>query len=833
MNLASSFYTNVIEYKGKLLIRGVNNGQSYLSRINYSPKLYLPTKEQSKFKTLDGTNLKPKQFDSISKAKHFYSEYSTIPEYKIFGMNRYNYQFIGDEYKDEIRWNKDYIKIFTLDIETTCEDGFPDPDTAKEKVICITIKNHSNKQILTWGTGDFISKKVNVTYVKCQNEKHMLLEFLKFWCKNHPDIVTGWNVKFFDIPYVMNRMRFIFDNDTINKMSPWNYVNADRIQLGKKNQQYWNILGVSVLDYFDLYKKFTYVRQESYRLNYIAKVELGESKLDNPYETFKDFYTKDYQQFVEYNIQDVELVDKLEDKMKLIELCLTMAYEAKVNYTDVYSQVRCWDTIIYNHLLKKNIIIPPREDHDKDTQYEGAYVKDPQLGLHNWIVSFDLNSLYPHLIMQYNLSPETLVGVQPKNMGVENYLNEKFNLQWAKDKNVTVAPNGSMYRRDKQGFLPELMEKMYGDRVVFKKKTIEAKKEFQKTKDPIYKNEISRCNNIQMAKKIALNSAYGAIGNQYFRYFDVRIAEAITLGGQLSIRWVERDVNKFMNKLLNTDNVNYVVASDTDSIYLKLDKLVEKVCKDKSPQQITDFINKAAEDKIQKVIDDSFNNLAKYVNAYQQKMIMKREAIANKAIWVAKKRYMMNVFDEEGIRFDIPKLKIMGVEAVKSSTPEVCRGKIKDAIRVIMNDSEDALIKFVADFKEVFKTLSPEEVAFPRSCNYLDKYVDPNSIYKKGTPIHVKGALIYNHHILKNKLQRKYPLIKDGDKIKFLMLRQPNTVKDTVISFSTKIPYEFDLHKYVDYETQFTKTFTDPLRFVLDSIGWKLEREATLESFFV
>ena len=833
MNLASSFYTNVIEYKGKLLIRGVNNGQSYLSRINYSPKLYLPTKEQSKFKTLDGTNLKPKQFDSISKAKHFYSEYSTIPEYKIFGMNRYNYQFIGDEYRDDIRWNKDYIKIFTLDIETECEHGFPDIDTAKESIICITVKNHSNKQILTWGTGDFISKKTNVTYVKCQNEKHMLLEFLKFWCKNHPDIVTGWNVKFFDIPYIMNRMRFIFDNDTINKMSPWNYVNADRIQLGKKNQQYWNILGVSVLDYFDLYKKFTYVRQESYRLNYIAKVELGESKLDNPYETFKDFYTKDYQKFVEYNIQDVELVDKLEDKMKLIELCLTMAYEAKVNYTDVYSQVRCWDTIIYNHLLKKNIMIPPREEHDKDTQYEGAYVKDPQLGLHNWIVSFDLNSLYPHLIMQYNLSPETLVGVQPKNMGVENYLNQKFNLQWAKDKNVAVAPNGSMYRRDKQGFLPELMEKMYGDRVVFKKKTIEAKKEFQKTKDPIYKNEISRCNNIQMAKKIALNSAYGAIGNQYFRYFDVRIAEAITLGGQLAIRWVENDVNRFMNKLLNTDNVNYVVASDTDSIYLKLDKLVEKVCKDKSPQQITDFINKAAEDKIQKVIDDSFKNLATYVNAYEQKMFMKREAIANKAIWVAKKRYMMNVFDEEGIRFDIPKLKIMGVEAVKSSTPEVCRGKIKDAIRVIMNDSEDALIKFVADFKEVFKTLSPEEVAFPRSCNYIDKYVDPNSIYKKGTPIHVKGALIYNHHILKNKLQMKYPLIKDGDKIKFLMLRQPNTVKDTVISFATKIPYEFDLHKYVDYETQFTKTFTDPLRFVLDSIGWKLEREATLESFFV
>jgi len=832
MNLASTFYTNVVEHKGKLLIRGVANGQSYLSRINYSPKLYLPTKEQSQFKTLDGINLKSKRFDSIVKAKNFYNEYNGIPEYKIYGMNRYNYQYIADEYKGEMRWNKDYIKIFTLDIETECENGFPDPDTAKETVICITVKNHTNKQILTWGTGDFISKKSNVTYVKCQNEKHLLLEFIKFWCKNHPDIVTGWNVKFFDIPYLMNRMRFIFDNDTINKMSPWNYVNADRVQMGNKNSQFWNILGVSVLDYFDLYRKFTYVRQESYKLNYIAKVELGEQKLDNPYETFKDFYTKDYQRFVEYNIQDVELVDRLEDKMKLIELCLTMAYDYKVNYTDVYSQVRCWDTLIYNHLLEKNIIIPPREDHEKDTQYEGAYVKDPQLGLHKWIVSFDLNSLYPHLIMQYNISPETFVGVEPKAVGVENFLEEKLNLKWAKDRNVTIAPNGAIFKKDKQGFLPELMEKMYNERVIFKKKAIEAKKEFQKTKDPIYQNEISRCHNIQMAKKISLNSAYGAIGNQYFRYFDVKQAEAITLGGQLSIRWVERDVNRFMNKILNTSNINYVVASDTDSIYLKLDTLVEKVCKDKSTKQIVDFLDKAAEEKIQKVIDDSFQNLANYVNAYQQKMIMKREAIANKGIWVAKKRYMMNVFDEEGIRFDIPKLKIMGVEAVKSSTPEVCRGKIKDAIRVIMNDSEDNLIKFVRDFKEVFKTLSPEEVAFPRSCNNLDKYINSSQIYNKGTPIHVKGSLIYNYNIHKHKLERKYPLIKNGDKIKFLMLKQPNTVKDTVISFATKIPQEFELHKYVDYDMQFEKTFTDPLKFILDSIGWKLEREATLESFF-
>ena len=655
---------------------------------------------------------------------------------------------------------------------------------------------------------------------------------MKFWCKNHPDIVTGWNVKFFDIPYLMNRMRRIFDNDTINKMSPWNYVNAERIQLGQKNQQYWNMLGISVLDYFDLYKKFTYVRQESYKLNYIAKVELGEQKLDNPYETFKDFYTKDYQRFVEYNIQDVELVDKLEDKMKLIELCLTMAYDYKVNYTDVYSQVRCWDTLIYNHLHKKNIVIPPREDHQKDTQYEGAYVKDPDLGLHKWIVSFDLNSLYPHLIMQYNISPETFVGVETNKINVNNLLDKKLDLQWAKNKNVTVAANGAMFRRDKQGFLPELMSKMYSERVVFKDLAIKAKKEFNKTKDPIYKNEISRCHNIQMAKKIALNSAYGAIGNQYFRYFDVKQAEAITLGGQLSIRWVESDVNKFMNKVLKTTNKNYVVASDTDSIYIQMGDLVDKVCKDKSTQQITDFLNKVSEDKIQKVIDDSFKRLADYINAYDQKMIMKREVIANKGIWVAKKRYILNLFDEEGVRYNDPKLKVMGVEAVKSSTPEICRGKIKEAIKVIMNKSQEDLINFVSDFKTEFLKLSPEEIAFPRSCNNLSKFTDSSKIYKKGTPIHVKGSLIYNYYLHKNNLEYKYPVIKDGDKIKFLMLKMPNAVKDTVLSFSTKIPEEFKIHNYVDYETQFVKTFTDPLRFILESIGWKLEKEATLEAFF-
>ena len=830
MNLASSFYTNVVEHKGKLLIRGVNNGQSYLSRINYSPTLYLPTKEQSKFKTLDGINLKSKRFDSISKAKHFYQEYNGIPEYKIFGMNRYNYQYIADEYKGEIRWNKDYIKIFTLDIETECEGGFPDPDTAKETIICITIKNHSNKQIITWGTGDFISKKANVTYVKCQNEKHMLLEFLKFWCKNHPDILTGWNVKFFDLPYLMNRMRYIFDNDTINKMSPWNYVNADRIQLGQKNQQYWNILGVSVLDYFDLYKKFTYVRQESYKLNYIAKVELGESKLDNPYETFKDFYTKDYQQFIEYNIQDVELVDKLEDRLKLIELHLTMAYEAKVNYQDCFGQVRMWDTIIFNHLKSKNIVIPANKESEKSRAYEGAYVKDPVVGFHNWIVSFDLNSLYPHLIMQYNISPETMVGYEPNRVNVENMLNQKSDLSDLDTR--TITPNGAQFRTDKQGFLPELMDKLYKERVIYKDKMAKAKALYQETGDKRLQNEISKNYNIQLARKIALNSAYGAIGNQYFKYFDVRHAEGITMAGQLTIRWIERDVNKYLNKLLKTNDEVYVVASDTDSIYIKLDSVVNKIFKDKTDnKKIVKVLDKFCEEKLQSCIDKSFSVLAKYVKAYDQKMFMKREVIANKGIWTAKKRYILNVFNEEGLDLKEPKLKIMGIEAVKSSTPAPCRVKIKEALKVIMNKDQDTLIQFIENFRTHFKKLPPEDIAYPRSCNNLKKYSSTKDIYQKSTPIHVRGALLYNNLLKKHKL-KKYETIQDGDKIKFIALKEPNPLRENVISFSSRLPKEFKLHQYIDYDEMFTKSFLEPLRFIVNAIGWDFEKKATLDEFF-
>ena len=827
-----NFYKNVIEHRGKLLIRGIHEGKEYKNKIDYSPTLYAKTQDDTGFKTLQNENLKPIKFDSISKAREFKKTYNTGSS-PLFGMDRYQYQYIADEYPETMKFDKDLIKIFTVDIECTAENGFPDIENAIEELLAITVKNQSNKQIITWGTGDFKTDRSDVTYIKCKSEKSLIMEFMKFWTKNYPDVITGWNTKFFDIPYLFNRIKNLVDEKVLKKFSPWNLVEKETVVLRGRPQTHYNIFGIAMLDYLDLYQKFIPTKQESYKLDYIGKVELGLQKDENPYDTFSDWYKKDYQSFIDYNIKDVEIVDRLEDKLKLIELVLTMAYEAKVNYTDVFSQVRMWDMLIYNYLKKDNIQIPPRENYTKDDKYEGAYVKDPITGMHNWIVSFDINSLYPHLIMQYNISPEKIIGVKPSGISVDKLLNHATPLTHLKAEGACITPNGAMFKTDSPGFLPRLMESMYNDRVKFKTLAFQAKKEYQKTKDPATAREISRCHNIQWAKKIALNSAYGAIGNQYFRYYDVRQATAITSSGQFVIRFIEKNVNEYINKILKTDNkVDYIVASDTDSIYLTLDKLVEATCKDKSKADTLKFLNKVVSSRIEPFIDKCFDELAEYTNAIKQKMVMKREVIADKGIWTAKKRYMLNVLDEEGITYDQPKLKIMGIEAVKSSTPEVCRGKIKEAINIIMTKDEVTLQTFVTKFRDEFFNMTAEQISFPRSCNNLAKYRHANNVFIKGTPIHVKGALIYNHQIKQFKLSRKYPLIQEGDKIKFIKLIEANPFKFDVISYITKLPKEFELQKYIDYEIQFQKTFLDPLSFILNSIGWTYEKKASLESFF-
>ena len=829
-----NFYTNVLQRGNNLHVRAVVNGERQNFKIRYRPTLFSPVNQETGYKTLEGTPVLPRHFDTMKEAKDWVDARESQPEL-VYGNTQYAYNYISDTYKDHVNWDLEKILIVTIDIEVECENGFPSAKLAEEPMLSITIKNHQNKKIVVFGLHEFQNDRDDVTYVLCKNEDNLLQKFLEFWEVHQPDIITGWNTEFFDIPYLCNRITKLFGEDELKRLSPWGVVYSKDIYKMGRNHQVYAIQGIAGLDYFDLYRKFTYTAQESYRLDHIAKVELGESKEGNPYETFRDWYQKDYQSFIEYNIQDVEIVDKLEDKMKLIELCLTMAYDAKVNYMDVLGTVRYWDVLIYNYLKEHNIVIPQKKRQDKSAQYEGAYVKDPQVGMHKWVMSFDLNSLYPHLIMQYNISPETLIPSDEK--APEKMVDKILKGSVTNNTKYCMAPNGAFFRKDKKGFLPELMETIYNDRVKYKKLLLESKQKFEDTKDKKYLKDISRYENIQMAKKISLNSAYGAIGNSWFRYFDLRNAEAITTSGQLSIRWIEKALNIYLNKLLNTENEDYVVASDTDSVYITFEKLVDKVFKDgASTEKIVNFLDKVATEKLEPFIDKSYSHLAKEMNAYDQRMVMKREVIADKGIWTAKKRYILNCHDIEGVRYKTPKLKMMGIEAVKSSTPAPCRDKIKEAMNIIMNGDEKMLNTFIQEFREEFMKLPPEDIAFPRSCNGVNKFKGESSLFAKGAPIHVKGAILYNYLIDKNKLEGKYVKIQEGDKIKFLNMKQPNIYQSSAFSFITSLPTELNLVDRIDYAVQFEKSFVEPLRFITDKMNWLIDNsygvQGTLEDFF-
>ena len=824
----SRLYSNVTLLGDSILCRGYENGDSVSFKEIIKPTLFVPS-PQGKWKSLTGESMTPVKQDGAKRAREFLEKYKDVDNFEVHGYERFVYQWISEKYPGQLRFNMSDMKIITIDIEVACENGFPDVEASQEEMLCITIKDLATGKFITWGTRE---AKVDTEYRVFWTEQEMLTDFHKWWCSNTPDIITGWNCNLYDIPYICRRLERVLGEKWQKSLSPWNKVNMREVYIqGRRNLAY-DILGVSILDYLDLYRKFTYTNQESYRLEHIATVELGEGKLDHSeFENFKDFYTEHWQKFVEYNIKDVDLVDRLEKKMKLLELAVTMAYDAKVNFEDVYSQVRMWDTLIYNYLKERKICVPPRQESKKDDKYAGAYVKEPIPGLYDWVVSFDLNSLYPHLIMEYNISPETLVPTRYPSISVDKILNGEIDI----DSDYCVAANGAQYRRDIQGFLPEMMQKIYDERTIYKKKMLIAKSDYEKTGDKELQADISAFNNIQMARKIQLNSAYGAIGNQYFRYYSLANAEAITLSGQLSIRWIENKMNSYINKILKTKEVDYVIASDTDSIYLNLGSLVETVFKgrEKSDKSVLRFLEKVCDVEFEKYIQNSYEALATTVNAYDQKMFMKRENIANKGIWTAKKRYILNVWNSEGVQYAQPKLKMMGIEAVKSSTPAACRTAIKDALKVIMNGTESDVQEFVGNFRKKFETMPPEDIAFPRGCNGVGKFSNPATIYSKGTPIHVRGALLYNFHAKKNKVTHKYPLIQEGEKVKFLYLRRPNKINENVISFFQTLPKEFGLDKYIDFDIQFQKSFLDPLQVIMDTINWKAEKIATLEDLFV
>lgn len=852
-----NFYTNVQVYGSKILYRGIEDGRRVSKAVDYHPTLFLSSKEPTEYSTIHGEYMSPVKPGDLRECRDFVKQYEGIENFDVYGNQKYEYAFISDNYRGVIEFDSSLIRVANIDLEVGSENGFPEPATASEPITAITLV--LNRKTHVFGCGEFTKIIPGVKYYKCRDEHDLIKQFLDVWSADYPDVVTGWNIRLFDIPYLVNRISNLFGDAMAKRLSPWRVIKPREVDLGNGRKfSTYLIYGVANMDYFDLFQRFAPEgkSQESYKLDAIANVVLGEKKLSyEEYGSLHRLYIENYEKFILYNIRDTELITRMEDKLRLIELSYTLAYNSKSNYEDVFAQVRMWDSIVFNYFRDNKWVIPPMRVSSKSEAYIGAYVKDPIIGLHEYVAGYDLDSLYPHLTMQYNISPETLVDVTEyedllksglatgSGDAIELMLNEQIDLSILKECGVTMTPNRQFFRLDKQGFIPAILEKFYSDRSKFKKLMIDSKKELEKAQnsgaDKVtledLEKKISRYNNLQLAMKVTCNSAYGVLGTPYFRFFDIRLAIAITTAGQLSIRWVGDRVNKWMNRLLKNEyEKDYIVASDTDSIYILFKDLVEKALPgEKDVKKIIRFMDKACETQVSTFIDKTFKQLADYVNAYDQRMHMKREALCDKALWTAKKRYILNVHNNEGVEYAKPKIKISGLEMVKSSTPAACRAKLKESIGVIFDSDNDAMIEFIESFREEFKKLPPVEIAFPRGVNGLEKYKDTTGrIFKEKTPINVRGSLIHNEMIDKLKLGKSYAKIKEGEKIKFLYLKEPNPAMSNIIAFTNDIPSEFELSEYIDFDTQFDKSFIEPLKIILDSIQWKTEKVSSLEEFF-
>tara|TARA_R110002167_G_scaffold13992_3_gene57265 strand:+ start:940 stop:3456 length:2517 start_codon:yes stop_codon:yes gene_type:complete len=836
--ILSGFYTSVDRFSNSLLYRGYDgDGKKVFQRIKYKPTLYLKSKENTTtaWKALDGTPVEPMQFDSMREVKEFEQTYCDIPSFKVYGNTRHIPAFIQKQFPNEIQYSRSLVDIASLDIETEYGDGFPEVDNPVNKILTIAYKSSKDNTYRVWGMKPYDPAKselqgVEIDYRQYTAESSMLEAFINFWSReeNVPDVITGWNTRFFDIPYMVSRMAFLLGEDKVKELSPWKKIDRREITIRGRKQITFDIVGIQHLDYMELFKKFayTYGNQESYSLNHISSVVLGEKKLDySEVGTLRELYDADFQMFVDYNIKDVELIERMEEKLGLITLVLTMAYLGGVNYTDTLGTTAIWDSIIFRRLARSRVAILPNNDSETSA-YPGGYVKDPHVGMHEWVMSFDLNSLYPNLIVQYNMSPETIIEID----GIDG----------------TCAANGVKFSKDKKGIIPEIVEELYAQRVDIKKDMLTAKHKIESLNEELavaVKNNgkikklqeeirlqasvVARLETHQTAVKILLNSLYGAMGNKYFRYFDLRIASAITLTGQEVIKYAETKVNSYLDNFIGEPK-DRVIAMDTDSLYIGVKDIVNKF----KPNNPVAFLDEIGSKALEPMLAKAFDEYAVKTNAYSNRMVMKREAIADRGIWTAKKRYILNVYNNEGVQYAKPKIKIMGLESIKSSTPQACRTAMNDMFKIIVTGDEEKTQRTIADFKAHFQSLSPDQVAFPRGVTDITKWSCNSTIYRKGTPIHVRGSLLYNTQLKLKGLTRTHQLIQNGDKIKFLYMLMPNTIRENVVAFPDFLPEELELHKYVDYDLQFEKSFLDPINIILNAIGWSATPRADLQQFF-
>ena len=833
----SKFYTCVGSRGDKVLVRGYEDGKRFKETVHYEPYLFVPSKEESPYHLIDGTPVQRVDLNCMRDAQDMIKQNSGISNAKLYGATDFKYSYLYDAYKGEIDFDFSLLNVISVDIETDMSNGYGIP--GEREITDLTLCRRIDGDSITFSTINYTKGDNKHKFVFCKDEKALLTAFLYYWkkAKWNPDILTGWNTAGFDIPVIVKRCIAVLEENEYLELSPFGYVKP-RIFKAKrtlKDVETYDIVGVSALDYMEAYQKFAPSQREQYTLKFISQFELGDTKVDYAeYGSLYQLRCKNPELFVEYNIKDADLINRLEDKLHYIEQIVTMAYIIKCNYENIMFTVKPWDVLVINYLMDRNIVVPFFEESRDKSTIVGGFVKEPKPGLYEYIVTLDYTSLYPSVAMSFNISPDTLYKKLDKKVDMKDIIYGDITnfTEELKKRDYAMTANGCLFRRDKRGFVPDIMKFFFEERKRYRKMEAAAKKEYEGDPKNITKrNLFLKYKNLQTAFKLLNNSGYGALVNKFCRWFDNRLGEAITLTGQMASKNVAYGINTYLNKVFETTNVDYIIYQDTDSAYLNMKPLVDKMGITDTKKGVKACL-KFTEEFLQPEVQRVCEVLCAKLNAFDPVISMKLEKICEQGFFIMKKRYALNVTYDEGLWNEKAKLKVVGLDPVRSSVPQICRDEMRNIYSMIFAKDQEGIYQHIEDFKEKFYTMSFDKIGTSTGCNGLIKYYNAIKLYELGTPIKVKGAIFYNSLLKERGLDKQYETIYDGDKVRYCYLKRENPTRQEVLSVKGDCPKELDLEKYIDYDHQWDKTFMKPIQTVLDVVGYQSAKVGNLIDIF-
>lgn len=817
-------------------------GERIMTDVSFNPYLFVETTLESDATSIFETPLRKRVFRDTRTRNNYIKELGTN---RVFENIRPEQQFLIDTYgkqNEDLDFSQHPLRIHYVDIEVYCPDFFPTPEEASQPINVITIYDSLDKCFYTWGTKKLAKKIKNCEYVYCETETILLQCVLNFIHRSSPDIISGWNSEGFDMPYIINRTTRILDEEQAKLLSPVRNIYS-RMMTGAfgREQQRWYINGVSCVDYLDVYKKFSVGLRESYKLDAIAERELGERKVDYGNTNLSALADDDWQTFVEYNVQDVNLLVRMEDKLRYLELLRMLAY---TGLTTIESAMGTLSVITGATIIKarsKGLVVPTFiKDHSNAAKYEGAYVGEPQRGFQHDVISFDANSLYPNTMISLNLSPETKVGkithkddthVHITHVSGKSYqlTHEKF-LDFIKRDNISVTKAKVLFSQNKKGIMPEIVDNIYQQRVDIKKdlKKLKLKLSKMKKSDETYSETKKLADQLdikQFTLKILINTVYGYFGNKHAPIGDPDIARSITLTGQAVIKKSNDILREYIDKH-GSSGPDPIIYNDTDSSYISINRLMKRISK---PFHIDGKISEDSYDQSERIEEHLNKRITRWsesvLNSKDSRFVFKRECMSDVGIFLQKKRYVMRVLDDEGIPTD--KFKYTGVEVVRSTIPAPIKPYIKQIIETMMttetrSTTNDVFLKAY----DKFKSLPVEDYSFVMGISDYEKYSTRCNgfVTCKGMPAHVKAAYYYNMLLEKLNLTGKYEAIETGDKVRYFYVNQPNKYGISAIAYKYYYPEEFESIFQPDIEKMFEKLIFSIIERFYEAVNWRLNR---------